>query len=259
MSKNQKQVEKYIARQFLEKRLHLHLSRLLACNPPRPDAYAVINGAGYKRVVEIELVEYQVDAPNGKKCGSPGERLYSFWREVQESLYRRLRKNPIKVDVSVTLEEPINIKQNTDRDFGEELVRLGRQFSRDTSNFASLDRFSPEFPVLATHVQKLTLKRVGYFSFAWTCTNASAHMVGISPSLIENLVRKKSKKAYKWSKNAEKWLLVCASGRSIVAHGGPRPDPAIWADPELQRICKTSLFDRVVFYDLIRDWHKDLK
>ena len=80
MPKNQKQVEKFIVRQFLENGLRLQISRLFACHPPRPDTHAVIEANGEKRVVEIELVEYQVDASTNKEGGSPGEKLHAFWR-----------------------------------------------------------------------------------------------------------------------------------------------------------------------------------
>jgi hypothetical protein len=256
MPTNQKKVEKFIVRQFLENGLGLQVSRLLGRHPPRPDAQAVIECNGQKRIVEIEFVEYQVD---GKEGGSPGEKLQSFWRKVQESLYRRLRQNRIEVDVVVTLNEPSHVKNKDAQNFAGELVRFARNFSLSALNTVSVDSFDPEFPLLAAHAKRLILKKVRFYSFAWTCTNASAHMVGVSPKIVENLVRRKSNKTYNWSDRADKWLLVCASGRSIVAHAGPRPNPGSWDHPELRSSCKTSPFDRIFFYDLVRGWADSLK
>jgi hypothetical protein len=263
MRNRQKQVEKFLVREFLEKGLRLNVIRLLGRNPGpnsrRPDIYAVIEKDGGNTVLEIELTEYQVDTPSGKEGGSPGERLNSFWREVQESLWRRLSKGPVKVEVLVTLNDPSKVKKKEARGFAEELVRLARKFDLSASKDALFTAFQPKFPLLAQYVRKLILKKVSYYSFAWTCTNASAAMVGVLPKHVANLVQKKGNKTYTWAKKAEKWLLVCASGRAIVGHGGPPPNPVTWQDPELQAACKVSPFDRVFFWDRVRNWYQWLK
>ena len=205
------------------------------------------------------LQHLQVDTSEGWRGGSPGERLNSFWRKVIESLYRRLNKKRIKVEVSVTFKEPSRIKANDSGRFAEELVRLAREFEISKSESTSLTSFRPEFPLLCRHVPRLTLKKVNYYSFAWTCTNASAAMVGMNPKRVASLVRTKAKKNYKWANKADKWLLVCASGLSIVAHAGPVPPAATWQDSELQAACMASPFDQVFFWDRVRGWPKKLK
>jgi hypothetical protein len=263
MRSRQKQVEKFLVREFLEKNLGLNVIRLLGRNPGpnshRPDIYAAIEKNGGKVVLEIELTEYQVDTQFANAGGSPGERLNSFWREVQESLWRRLSKRPVEVEVLVTLNDPSKVKKVEARGFAEELVRLAREFDFSASRTVSLTAFQPRFPLLAQYVRKLSLKKVGFYSCAWTCTNASAAMVGVIPRHVANLVRKKGNKNYTWAEKAEKWLLLCASGRSIVGHAGPPPNPVAWQDPELQAACKASPFDRVFFWDRVRGWHESLK
>src|SRR5688572_16534719 len=106
MRKRQKQFEKSLVRFFLEHVLGLSVRRLLGRKPPRPDTYCVVERNGESDILEIELIEYQVDAPIGHGGGSPGERLNSFWGKVQESLRRRLTRRPIEVEVRVTLKHP---------------------------------------------------------------------------------------------------------------------------------------------------------
>jgi hypothetical protein len=259
MRKLQKQVEKSQVRYFLENVLGLSVRRLLGRNPPRPDIYSVVERNGGTAILEIELVEYQVDTSSGQENGSPGERLNSFWRKVQDSLCRRMSKKPVKVDVRVTLKDASTVKNQKARGFAEELVRLAFGFDFSASDAASLTTFQPEFPLLAQYVRTLTLTKVSFCSIGWTCTDASVANVGVSPKHVASLVRNKGNKTYTWAKNAEKWLLVCASGRTIVGRAGAPPTPATWQDPGLKAACIASPFDRVHFCDLPGRWHKCLK
>jgi hypothetical protein len=250
---------KSLVREFLEKVLGWTVCRLLGRHPPRPDIYAVIQKNGQKAILEIELVEYQVDTSTGEEGGSPGERLNSFWRKVQARLCRRLSKKPVKVEVRVTLKEPSKVKINDAGGFAEELVRLARGFVFPPWGTSTLTAFQPEFHLLARYIRTVTLKKVSYYTFAWTCADASAANVGISPRHVADLVRKKATKTYSWAKKAEKWLLICASGRSVVARAGSPPAPTVWRYPELQAACRNSPFDRVFFCDLPRRWYEVLK
>ena len=263
MRNRQKQAEKFLVRRFLEELLGFKIYRLLARNPGhnshRPDIYAVVEINEGRGLLEIEMIEYQVDVSNGQKGGSPGEKLKSFWLKVTESLRRRLTRKPIEVELSVTLKDPSSVKNKDARDLAEELVRLARGFDFSASKVASIKVFQPEFPLLTEHVRTLTLKKVSFYGIAWTCTNASAAMVGVSSKRVANLVGKKANKTYTWAKKAEKWLLVCASGRSIVGRAGSPPPEQTWQDPELQAVCKTSPFDRVFFCDLPAAWYARLK
>ncbi len=258
MRKRQKNIEKSLLREFLESALGLTIIRLLGRRRPRPDGYAVIEEHGRKAILEIELTEYQADVRT-LEGGSPGERLSNFWRKVQESLCRRLSKNPIEVEIRVTMKDPSKVKSKDARGFAEELVRLARGFDALASEARSLTTFQPEFPLLTLYVRRLTLNKVSFYSFDWTCADASAAMVGVSPKHLTSLVRKKASKNYRCAKNAEKWLLVCASGKSIVGHAGPPPPPTTWQDPELQAVRKAAPFDRVFFWDRVRGWHESLK
>src|SRR5439155_647316 len=128
--------------------------------------------------------EYQVDVPSGQNGGSPGVRLHSFWRKVQESVGRRLTKNPVEVEVSVTLKDRSRVKINDARDLAAELVRIARRFDLSASKAAALESFQPEFPLLAHYIRTLTLTKVSFYSSGWTCTDASVASVGLSPKHV---------------------------------------------------------------------------
>jgi hypothetical protein len=128
-----------------------------------------------------------------------------------------------------------------------------------TSDRYIVSDLQAEFPLLARCVETLTLRKVSYHGFHWTCTNASAAVVGLLPERVGDIVRRKGNKPYRWARNGEKWLLICASGESVVATAGPPPTPAEWADLDLQAACKASPFDRVYFWDRPHRWHKRLK
>jgi hypothetical protein len=259
MRKRQKQIEKCLIREFLTNALDLTVCRLWGRCPPRPDSYAVIERDGASVTVEIESTEYQVDTASGKKGGSPGVRLHSFWRKVQESLCRRLTRKPIEVDVCVTLKDPSKVNPDDSHDFAEELVQLARGFKFPPAGVAKLEVFLPEYPLLAKYVKQARLKKVGFYSIFWTCTNTLAANVGLIPDLVADHIRTKSNKKYKWAKNSEKWLLVCASGGSIVGTAGPPPASVRWQDQGLQDACRASPFDRVYFWDRPHSWSERLK
>jgi hypothetical protein len=276
----QKKVEKLLIREFLENVLGMTIRRLQGRSPPRADARAVIKANGRDAVLEIELTEYHVDRPCDQKGGSPGARLNSFWGNVRESLYRRLTRKPINVEVLVTLDDASAVKADKARAFAEELVRFARgfdfpppgtctitvfkpQFPRMAEYMPSSEDFivrdlRPNFPLLAEFVTRLILTKVSYHALHWTCTNASAAMVGLSIERVKADVQKKANKAYKWGKNAEKWLLICASGGSIVGTAGPQPAPETWQDEELLATCSKSPFHRIYFWDRPHRWQKRL-
>jgi hypothetical protein len=179
MRKSKKQIEKTLVREFLEKILGLPIRRLLAGRESRPDVYAVIETNGEEAVVEIELTEYQVDAPHDEGGGSPGERLRSTWAAVQDSICLRLRKKRIEVEVGVSLKYPYVVHKNDARELAEELVRMARVFEATASPPASLGSFGPEYPLLSRYVHALKMKRVGFYSCHWTCCQASAANVGL--------------------------------------------------------------------------------
>lgn len=128
-----------------------------------------------------------------------------------------------------------------------------------TSEDCIVKDLRPEFPLLAEFARTLVLTKVSYNSLYWTCTNASAAMVGLLPKRLAADVRKKSSKTYKWAENSEKWLLICAAGDSIVGTAGPLRADDGWQDEDLLAACRTSSFDRIYFWDRPHRWHKRLK
>jgi hypothetical protein len=259
MGRRKKEHEKSCVRTFLERILGQCVLSLRGRAPPRPDISCVIERNGKRISLEVELVEYQVDARVAGCFGSAGERLNSFWQDVHARLRRRLSKNGPNRAVTVTLKRSTAIRGNDARGFAEELAHFVRALDSTVSATETITTFSQEFPLLSSHVQTLRIKKLDFNRQLWTCTNVSAGNVGVCPRIVSNLVSRKCCKKYQWSRKAEKWLLVCASGRSIVAHAGPAIFAERLRDPELLTVCRTSQFDRVYFTDLTRRWHLRLK
>lgn len=258
MRKRSKAIEKFLMRSFLENGLKLTVRRLLGRKPPRPDGYALVERDGRNVVVEIELTEYQVDAENREKGGSPGVALSRVWRKVQESLYKRLVRSPVKVEARVTLKAPY-IGVRDVRKIAEELVRQAREHSRGRAKTADVTTFGLGFPTLARYVETLHLQKVTYFGFMWPCANASATHVGLLPDHVADLVEAKVTNDYRWSPLSERWLLVCASAASVFETAGPEPFPVEWEHARLECVSAASPFDRVFFWDRAHNWCRVLK
>jgi hypothetical protein len=255
--KARKGIEKHLVREFFETALRIPVRRLVGRQPPRPDVYCVLRTEGPRALVEVELVEYQIDA--AAKGGSPGERLQTFWDSVQDSLRRRLTRRRIQVEVSVTLKNPSLIRQRDARALAAELVRFARGHNFSSPESDIVEQFPPRCPLLQQYVRQLRLTKVSYYSIGWRCSNASTAFVGLSTATLARLVRTKAEKGYTWAKNSERWLLICASGRAIVGHAGPRPFRHEWQNPDLKVACRASSFDKIYFWDRPGGWHKRLK
>jgi hypothetical protein len=251
--------EKFLIRDFLESGLNSSLRRLVSRAAPFPDAYAVIAKNAKAVRVQIELTKYHVNIPSGSVGGSKGRRLQSFWNSVQASLRQRILPSSVKIDVRVTLKDSLVIPASDGCKFAAELFQFARDFRFPETEVATAQTFGASFPLLREYVQRLRLTKVNFKSFYWACSNAAAASVALLPTHVASLIEAKTARSYRWAKDAERWLLICASGDSIVETAGPRPPSQTWQDNGVREACASSPFERIYFWDRPHGWYRRLK
>lgn len=257
----QKDEELFCLEEFLRKQLRLDVAEVKPALRDPPDGSATMrNPDGTTFLLDFEVAEYYVD---DTADGSPSKRVSGCWDKVRAKLDPQLEHLRLPVDVGVWLKEPVLLRNNHVGLFADELI----EFAQEHSPRRHLDRtahraFSPvAYPLLDEHVERITLTRLdGMVVIGWHCANIAAACVGVVRSHLSGLVRRKSAKNFAWLPNAEKCLLIYASGGTATSRAGPPPpDPSIWDDKDLIAACEASVFDRVYFWERVRRWHKRLK
>jgi len=94
----------------------------------------------------------------------------------------------------------------------------------------------------------------------WTCSNITMGGICLNLSYINSAIEMKNKKAakYQWGDAKERWLLIVASGRTLSNNAGPSIQNVNWADADLMKLCQSSPFNRIIFWERSRCWYKSL-
>jgi hypothetical protein len=115
------------------------------------------------------------------------------------------------------------------------------------------------YQLLNRFLDEMHISKVCHDVFSWTCTNCEAGMMNVDPGRLGDQIKKKSDTSYEWRVGAEKWLLIYASGESIVSQGAPFPDFVDWQYEQLQAPCRDSSFERIFFWERCTRWTKSIK
>ena len=262
--RTQKQYEGFLIREFLG-----HLGYRIS-NPKwqeRPDALLTLSKGKNKTRVAIEHTDYFNDTIAGKQ--SPLSPISEFWKLVQASLVRRIshRKHLTGILARVNLAKSKNP------------TKLARQLATELVDFVEThpvgksahvrwtSRDLEQHPTLQSLVATILLSRwtndeVFASRCSWTCCNITTGGIGLNLGYIKAAIENKNKKANNyenWGDANDKWLLIAASGSILSNHAGPPMQNVNWADSELLDLCRNSPFDRIVFWERIRNWYKWLK
>jgi len=225
--------------------------------------------------VAIELTDYFNDSVAGTR--SPLTPIAEFWEIVQASLIRRIshKKHLTGVQASVDFKKGLQKPENCNvlaKQLAKEIVTFVEthpvmtsqhlQFRHRHGHFNGYDTLERLLSYM--FLTRRTDKAVFASRCSWSCVNISCGMIGLNLNYIRTSIANKNKKAQRyncWNDAGEKWLLITASGRNLSNHAGPptQKKNENWGDPELQRLCRESLFDKIVFWEISRDWHKWLK
>jgi hypothetical protein len=242
----------------------LNVSALTPAPREPPDAWATVrNPDGTARHLDIEMAEYYVDDPGNGTGGSPSRRASGCWGKLQPEVVKRLAALRVPVQIDVRFRDPHTLGNRLVRSLADELVRYAQEFcpARDLARIRH-DRFSADsYPLLHASVEWIDLTRFDdLFGIFPQCSNLAAACVGVVPTLLTSRVESKGSRPFSWRAGAEKWLLIYASGVTATSRAGPPPpDPAIWDDEKLAAACRGSVFDRIFFWDRVRNWSQALK
>lgn len=252
----------------------LHYTICRAKWPDPPDALLLLRKEGTAKLTAIEHTSYFNDTEAGRP--SPLTLISDFWEDVQTSLCRRISHRRHLADV-VSAYVQLNEKHLVG-----DCKMLARQFAAELVDFLESRPFKDEeqlppyfslppittfdgFPTLKSTIFRMSINRIKgrYFRArcSWMCSNITTGCIGLNLNYIKTAIDKKNRKAakYNWMSADEKWLLIVAAGDILSNNAGPPEQQVDWNDSDLQELCRTSPFDRIVFWEYVRDWHKMLK
>lgn len=265
--RTRKECEQFIIREFLG---HLGYGISDPVWQERPDSLLTLSRSNKRKRVAIEHTEYFNDTVAGQ-C-SPLTPIDDFWRDVQDSLARRIshRKHLTGVEASVKFKSDLSISESSElaRQLAMELVAFMeahpvRQSERLLFHNRKFNGFQMlKFMLLRISLSRWTDDSVLASRCAWTCSNITTGGITLSLEYIKSAIKKKNKKATtyeNWHSADEKWLLIAASGGNLSNNAGPAWQNVNWADSELRDLRCKSPFDRIVFWERPRDWYKWLK
>lgn len=266
--RTQKGYERFLIREFLRD-LGYTISK------PKwqdsPDALLTLSKGKSKKRVAIEHTDYFNDTVAGQR--SPLTPYDEFWRFVQASLVRRIshRSHLTGITAHVRLKRILS-KPKDCAEFARQLAKELVDFTEahpvrrsEHTSWRSRD-FYDRYPTMHSSLASLLLSRrtddgVTASRCSWTCSNVHTGPIGWSLCYIRTAIENKTKKAlnYNWDDANEKWLLIAASGATLSNRTGPPALNVSWNDANLRELCRNSPFDRIVFWERIRCWHKWLK
>ena len=258
-----KEAELFIVREFLEQLDGYCLVNLTPSEPP--DAFADVVAGDKKLVLGIELRGYHVDesfAEDG--CGSPGRRLHESWQRTQDTIRRFCEDSPDLRSImgSVSLRDKKNPPPMSEAErLAEELVSLAGNNSPMPGGTVHISTFGTDEPFLGAYVRKVTLRHLdGVVCPHWHCPQADAANINVSPDRLVSIITEKARKAkqYEWRHADERWLLIAATGETVFNSGTPCPEFVEWDAGELKEACRDAAFDRIFFWDRIRNWYVEI-
>ncbi len=269
--RTQKEYEGFLIREFLG-----HLGYRIS-NPKwqeRPDALLTLSKRARRKRVAVEHTDYFNDTVHGQR--SPLTPTDEFWKAVQASLVRRISHRKDLTGILATVRftnnlpnpaKPSNYCQLS-RSLATELVAFVEAHPvRKSQHIQFRHRDFNGYQTLESLLSSILLSRwtddvVLASRCSWTCSNVTTGGIGLNLSYIKTAIENKNKKANNyenWGDAREKWLLISASGSNLSNHAGPPMQNVNWADSELLDLCRNSPFDRIVFWERIRNWYKWLK
>ena len=234
----------------------------------KPDAIVTLSINGDQKRTAIELTEYVNDAKAGEM--SPLTRLAEFWVAVQERLSALVEREHClaKITASVRLkpaEAGSTYSHCRAGELADELVRFaGKHLPSGSRGELWWPKDFSGCPEMQLHVEKVRFSRseIADVKHDWLCENCYAAFVNLNMDNVKSTVRRKNDKArrhYKWCDAEEKWLLITAMGLPVNKNIGPVIDESKFNDPDLQKLCEESPFDRILLWDSARGSYKWLK
>lgn len=272
VNRTKKQRQLFVIREFVGL-LGYSVCRARSPDPPAPDALLTLRKGANMNTVAIEHTEYfndEIEAAKEWKKGktnSQGMTIFQFWREVKESLKRRISQRRRRYDGKGMIRAKVKLsvnriwKQNPRQLAGELLDFVEAHLGQRNAKYDRSADFDG-YPTMKKVVVSLRFEVTdGWDCFHWQCQNISFGVIGTDVRKITERIKGKNKKAAKYDCGtaSEKWLLIAASGSTPGNQAGPADAQVNWVDAGLQEVCGNSPFVRVFFWERAGQWYKSLK
>jgi len=229
----------------------------------KPDAIATLPIKGKHHRIGIELIEYHVDAP--PSIASQGREIHRVWQAIQTSINRRISHRPDLMHTTgwVCLKTSNLSKKPKAQQLAAELVKLALEFLGTFISKQTITTFSSStYPLLQAHVRKVILFRTDVArNVGWACADADSSPIGLSENYITSIIQRKGLKnrKYNWNQSNERWLLITASGSTVFNSAGRYIENINWSSPNFKSACQSAGFDRILFWDRMYNWYKELR
>ena len=227
----------------------------------RPDVIVEIDPPGKDgcRQIGLELTDYFNDG-NTQGRGSEGQRMLSFWKDVQDEIesLRDKTSGLLHIHVWFRLDKRALLKAG--------LARLSKDFAREAFSFVLEESETSQSDVLVIpEWQERTLTEFGNYKvltayvkeaiihkgfYARWDSNLNGSYVGIDPQTLGAIICTKNKKAKSYDKARldRLWLLIAAPHDSAFNAMHGHPEHIDFGAPEIAEACARTPFDKIFFW-----------
>lgn len=255
--------ERFLIREFLRS---MGYQVVRATYPDPPDAILTVVRESERLRLGIELTDYHLDSAPGQS--SPAARLNSMFEAIQASIVRRIshRKDRDRLgELEGTFHLRTGLRKQHARPLAGEIVDFLSAVKLKRGERKVFSSFGPGHKLMCEYVSNLRLRRRGFAGYSnshcnWRCFNTGTGNVGIVTDVIEAHIRQKAKKAaaYRRHNMDQLWLLITAAGDFVQRRAGPLTRDEERRMDSLRGVGQSSGFDRVLFWERVGDWCKEI-
>ncbi|MDA1087639.1 MAG: hypothetical protein O2901_11565 [Verrucomicrobia bacterium] len=207
----------------------------------------------------VEHTEYNVDRERDNR--SAGRLLNAFWDTARRAIEERRKSGsiPAWIDGHIFLKGKQHFPKARDIDRFVDQIAVVTRLHADIERVADVREYPDDCVLLRRYVKRIRMKRLrAGVSMQWSCYPANTAWLGVRDAEVLRIIEAKARKAaqYRWPHGRLRYLLIAASGTTIYNSAGPYRGEL---DGVGLHLCESETpFDRVVFWDRVYDWHKQL-
>jgi hypothetical protein len=238
-----------------------------------PDIRATLNpqNSSNTQIVGIEVREHFNDEIP-RKSSSQGQRLLSFWQQVQEQI-EKLRSNypQLKeIHASFQLKKGdlgrVSLNSKMVGDFANALVKFILKESETahskiiiTLDWAERDFYHFTDPLMKKYVNNVKIRK-GLIDVKWDA-DVNASVLNINTEHLCKIIEEKNSKAKKYDRNGldELWLVIAAPHDNPFNAMHDFPDQIDFHNQEILKVCEKTPFDKIFFWSSPpHEWYKQI-
>lgn len=230
------------------------------------------------------MTQYYADAAHGDP--SPGQRLNEIWEIIIDKIEKaRGESSHLKYVHGLVFFNDDFIKnvggnkgsKGKNKEFYKNIRNLAEEIAIELIDLAKFtiashgrnfkekfdvrdSPFPQQFENILENLQIVYLWQRDGVYVSWECADLQVGSFGMSEDelckILEN--KKEQSRTHNWGKVDEKWLLVYSEGFRHYHLGALTPEYIDWNRSDIVNLCKSSNFDRVIFWNSEFDWHKEI-